>query len=62
MTLWIKVTKDKYELPEAVADSVDQLAKMLGIPKNTIYSSISHAKKKGFNSIYRKVEIKDGEI
>ena len=30
MTLYLKVTKDKYELPVAVADSKKELARMLG--------------------------------
>jgi hypothetical protein len=30
MTLYLKVTKDKYELPVAVADSKAELADMLG--------------------------------
>ena len=34
--LYIATTKDKYELPIAVADSVSELAKMLGMKSTTI--------------------------
>lgn len=33
MILWMKVTKDKYELPLAVADSEKELAGMLGLKR-----------------------------
>lgn len=62
MTIWLKVSNDRYELPEIVADSAGQLAQKLGIKKNNIFSAISHARKNGYKCIYRKVEIKDGEI
>ena len=55
----MKVTNDKYELPEIVADSAGQLAQKLGVTKNHIFSAISHANKKGYNCAYRKVVIKD---
>lgn len=54
-TVYMLVTQDKYELPLAVADSVAELAQILGIKQNIISSAISHAKKKGFNSRYVKV-------
>lgn len=59
MTLYIKVTKDKYELPVAVADTVVELAKMVGTTEQSIYSSMSHAKVRGQNSPYKKVEIEE---
>ena len=34
--LYIATTKDKYELPIAVADSTKELAEMLGIPHKTV--------------------------
>jgi len=36
MTLWLKVTNDKYELPLAVADTKRELAEMLGLKKISI--------------------------
>ena len=41
MKLYIKTTKDKYELPVAVADSAEELAAMVGTTKNNVYSCIS---------------------
>ena len=62
MNIWLKVTNDKYELPVAVADSASELAQLLGIKKNNIFSAISHAQKQGYKCQYRKVVIKDGEL
>ena len=60
MTIWMKVTKDKYELPIAVADSPMELARILGISSNTINSSISHVKTgKIKTSVFKKVEVDD---
>lgn len=42
MKLYIAVSRDKYKLPIAVADSAGELAKMVGVTKNNILSSISH--------------------
>lgn len=60
MTIWMKVTKDKYELPVAVADSASELARKLGCNVNTIYSAMSHIRTgRNKGSIYKKVEIED---
>ena len=59
MTLYIKVTNDRYELPMAVADTAHELAKMCGVTPNNIYSQISHAKSKGRWCSYQKVEVED---
>ena len=60
MTIWMKVTKDEYELPVAVADSPMELARILGISSNTINSSISHVKTgKIKTSVFKKVEVDD---
>lgn len=55
--LYMKVTRDEFELPVAVADSVAELAKMLGIKPNTVSRSLSRQKCHGRKSCYRKVEI-----
>ena len=44
--VWMKVTKDKYQLPVAVADSPGELAEMCGIKKATMQSWMSHARTK----------------
>ena len=44
MCLYLKVTKDEFELPLAVADSLKELAIMTGDTINTISSAMSHTK------------------
>lgn len=56
MTLYMKVTKDKYELPIAVAGSTKELALMLGIKPNNVSACFS----KKYPS-WKKVEIEDEE-
>lgn len=53
--LYMQVTRDKYELPIAVADTVSELARMTGKSRSHISSAMSHAKKRGFKSQYVKV-------
>ena len=57
MTLYLKVTKDKYELPVAVADSKKELARMLGRYESGIYRAF----KEGRESCYVQVEVEDDE-
>ena len=59
MTLWLCITLDQYELPTAVADTSYELARLCGVSKNTIISSVSHSKKYGYRSRYIKVEVED---
>ena len=59
--IYMKVTKDEYELPVAVADSLAELARMLGIKPQSIYDSMSHVKSRGSWSPYIRVEIGDEE-
>lgn len=60
--MWVKVTKDEYELPEAVADTAAELAKMLGVSKNAICSSVYHFRKGNIKKTpYRKVEECDAD-
>jgi hypothetical protein len=49
--LWLKISRDKYELPEAVADTAAELARMLGVGKSAISKS---------KHLYIKVRV-DGE-
>ena len=56
--LYMKVTRDKYELPLAIADSPSELARILGLRNaNKISSAISHAIREGRKTIYVKVVI-----
>ena len=56
-SVYMKVTKDEYELPEAVADSIIELAEMLGVKTQSIYDSMKHVKSRGSRSLYVKVDI-----
>ena len=59
MKLYLRVTRDKYELPEAVAESPRELAQMTGVSRATILSSISHEKAGRWKSIYKLMEVDD---
>lgn len=54
MTLYMKCTTDRLELPIAVADTAKELARMLGVSHNSVYSEIS----RGYGG-YHKVVIDD---
>lgn len=56
MILYMKVTRDKYELPIAVAETVTELARILGTTPGVVSSSISH-KRRG----WYKLEVENGE-
>lgn len=53
--LYMVVTGDEFELPVAVADTIQELADMIGKDSNAISSAMSRAKKKGYKCIYVKV-------
>lgn len=55
--VYMKVTNDEYELPEAIADTIAELARIIGVKRNVISSAMSHARKKGFKCSYVKVVI-----
>lgn len=59
-SLYMKVTKDEYETPILVADSVKELAKKDGVAPRKIYSAISHGRKLNYNSGYVRVDF-EGE-
>ena len=54
--VYIRVTKDKYRLPVAIADSARELAEMTGVNMSSIYTTIS----KGYGC-FERVEIGDLE-
>lgn len=39
-TVYMKVSSDKYELPMAVADSAEELSRILGVNKCTIFRAV----------------------
>ena len=57
--LYMEITNDKYELPLAVADSAEELARMRKVKPNSIYNLIWSAAKRKGKSRYIKVVIED---
>lgn len=41
-TIYLATSRDEYELPVAVADTVQELADMVGKPKKSVEQMISH--------------------
>ena len=60
MILYMEVTSDKYELPVAIAESPNELAKMTRTSSSIIRSAICHMKESGrVRSKYLKLEVDD---
>lgn len=59
MKLYVKISEDDLELPEAVADSRAELARMLGYGRNYVYTCMERAKKNGTKPKVVEVEIED---
>lgn len=59
--VYMMVTKDELELPMAIANSVSELAKMVGTTSNVILCQISRAKKTGRRCRFVKVTIDEDE-
>ena len=58
--IWMEVTRDEFELPIRIADSVEELAEMCGKSVNCIRSDISHWKAGRLKTCrFRKVEIEE---
>ena len=60
--IWIKTTKDEYELIVELADTAVELAAKCGVTANMIYNYICRSKKSGKKCIYQKVAIDENEI
>ena len=54
--LSLLVTKDKYQLPLAVADSAEELARIIGVRPSTIIKSINERRKSRYMRIYVNME------
>ena len=52
--VYIRVTRDKYRLPVAIADSAEELARIVKGDARAIYRSVKNEK-----GIYERVEIGD---
>lgn len=59
MIVYMEVSKDIYELPVAIADTVAELARIRNVSANTISSMIYHCRKKGHWCRYVRVNIED---
>lgn len=59
MKLYVKVSEDDLKLPEAVAESRAELARMLGYGKNYAYTCMDRAKKNGTKPKVVEVEIEE---
>ena len=59
--IYMKVTRDKYRLPVAVADSAKELAWICGVSVDAIYSCISRRKKGEWDGSYLRVKVEDDE-
>lgn len=59
MIVYMRVSKDRYELPLAIADTIKELAIICGVSPNLISSCISQSKRKGYSSEYKKVIISE---
>ncbi len=60
--VFMMVTKDKYELPVAVADTRKELGKILGVSPVTIANSITRARNNGQKSQYIRVDFTDSDM
>lgn len=57
--LYMKVTKDRFELPLVVADSISELARMCGRDKGNVCRCIRESEEKGYRSMYVRVPMED---
>lgn len=55
--LWMLVTEDKYELPIAIFDRLEDLARYVGSTPNCIRTNYYKAVKKGYHCKYCNVRI-----
>lgn len=62
MVIWMEVTKDRYELPVAVADSAKELAAIVGVKKQSICKSVMQARRNKVRQIrFVKVVVEENE-
>ena len=59
MTVYMKVSRDEYQLPVAVADTMSELARMCGVTISNISHALKDSVVKGRKSDYLKVEVDD---
>ena len=59
MYVYMKITTDRYELPLAVADTGEELAKICGVSRNNVYTTMRKARLLGHRCQYVRVEVED---
>ena len=59
MFVYMKITKDRYELPVAVADTGEELAKICGVSINNVYNTMRSARANGYRCQYIRVKIEE---
>lgn len=63
MKVYMKTTRDRYELPIAIADSPIELARITNDDVSTIRSALCHVRNGTHkNSVYKEIEIGDFEL
>lgn len=60
--VWMRITRDKYELPLAIADSAEELAEICNVERSTVASmASSYEKGKLKTSRYICVNVEEDE-
>lgn len=56
-SVYMMITKDEFELPLAIAESAEELARIVGVTKNAVCSGASRNAHRGVWSRFRRVTI-----
>lgn len=56
-SVYIMITKDEFELPLAIAESAEELARIVGVSKIAVHSGASRNARHGTWSRFRRVTI-----
>lgn len=60
-SVWMEITKDKYELPVIVASTAEELAILCGTTRNNVMSGACKGRKGLYKSRFVIVEIQEDE-
>lgn len=58
-TYYMIVTKDKYELPLCVTESLQDMSRITGVSYHSLWTAFAHYKKKKGKSKYRMLTVDD---
>ncbi len=59
--VYMALSRDKYRLPTAIADTMGELAKLCGVGYATVRSSVARNQRCGSGGRYIRVHIKEDE-